>query len=85
MAFAIEFAPSAAREFRKLAREVQLRMRPRIDALSNDPRPHGAKKLAGARDLWRIRVGNYRVVYQVRDELLIVLVLRVAHRRDVYR
>jgi len=85
MAYTIEFAPSAEREFRKLAREVQLRVRPRIDSLAYEPRPAGAKKLRGQEDLWRIRAGDYRIVYEVRDRILVVLVVRVAHRREVYR
>lgn len=85
MAYTVDFAPSAAREFRRLAREIQLRLRPHIDALANDPRPEGAKKLKGSEDLWRIRVGAYRIVYEIRDRTLIVLVVRVAHRREVYR
>jgi len=85
MAYAVEFAPSAEREFRKLAREIQLRLRPHIDALGSDPRPVGAKKLKGRDDLWRIRAGDYRIVYEVRDRALVVLVVRVAHRREVYR
>ena len=85
MAYAVEFAPGAEREFRRLAREIQLRLRPRIDALGYDPRPAGAKKLKGRDDLWRIRAGDYRIVYEVRDRILVVLVVRVAHRREVYR
>jgi mRNA interferase RelE/StbE len=85
MAYAVDFAPSAEREFLKLAREIQLRLRPRIDMLANDPRPAGAKKLKEREDLWRIRVGNYRIVYEVRDRTLVVLVIRVAHRREVYK
>ena len=85
MAHAIEFAPSARRELRKLPREVQLKLNERIDSLSSDPRPRGSKKLRGSDELWRIRVGDYRVVYEVRDKILVVLVLRVAHRREVYR
>ena len=85
MAYAVEFAPSAEREFRKLAREIQLRLRPRIDALAADPRAAGAKKLKGRDDLWRIRAGDYRIVYEIRDRLLVVLVIRIAHRREVYR
>ena len=85
MAYAVGFAPSAAREFRRLAREIQLRLRPHIDALASNPRPEGAKKLKGSDDLWRIRVGVYRIVYETRDRTLVVLVVRVAHRREVYR
>ncbi len=85
MAYAVEFSPSAEREFRKLAREIQLSLRPRIDALADDPRPAGAKKLKGRDGLWRIRAGDYRIVYEVGDQILVVLVVRVAHRREVYR
>jgi mRNA interferase RelE/StbE len=85
MAYAIEFAPSAERAFRKLARDVQRRLRPRVDALADNPRPPGSKKLKAPVDLWRIRIGDYRVVYEIRDRILVVLVVRVAHRRDVYR
>ncbi len=85
MAYAVEFSPGAEREFRKLAREIQLGLRPRIVALAYDPRPAGAKKLKGRHDLWRIRAGDYRIVYEVRDRTLVVLVVRVAHRREAYR
>ena len=85
MAYAVEFSPSAAREFRKLTPEVQRRLSPHIDSRAQDPRRSGAKKLMGREDLWRIRVGDYRIVYEVRDRTLVVLVVRVAHRRDVYR
>ena len=53
--------------------------------LAHDPRPTGVVKLAGDENLWRIRIGNYRVVYEIHDDRLMVLVLRVAHRKDVYR
>ena len=85
MAYAVEFSPSAAREFRKLAPEIQRRLSPDIDSLAQNPRRSGAKKLKGREDLWRIRVGDYRIIYEVRDRTLVVLVVRVAHRRDDYR
>ncbi len=56
MVYAVEFAPSAERDFRNLARDVQIRLRPRIDSLADQPRPAGARKLKGRRELWRIRV-----------------------------
>ena len=56
-----------------------------MDGLAKEPRPKGVKKLSGADDLYRIRVGDYRVVYQIRDDRLIVLVVRIGHRKDVYR
>lgn len=85
MAYAVEISPGAEREFRKLDHETQRRLRPRIEALASEPRPAGAKKLKGREDLWRIRAGDYRIVYEVRDRILVVLVVRIAHRREVYR
>jgi len=57
----------------------------KIDALADNPRPSGAEKLKGAKDLWRIRSGNYRIIYTIQDEALLVLVIRIGHRREVYR
>lgn len=85
MAYTVEFSANADREFRKFSRDLQLRLRPRIDALETDPRPPGAKKLAGRENLWRIRVGDYRVVYEIYDRILVVLIVRIAHRREAYR
>jgi mRNA interferase RelE/StbE len=56
----------------------------RIEALAENPRPPGCKKLRGATDLWRIRVGNYRVVYQVADAVLLVEIRAIGDRKDVY-
>ncbi|MEK7411986.1 MAG: type II toxin-antitoxin system RelE/ParE family toxin [Planctomycetota bacterium] len=56
-----------------------------IDALAHNPRPPGAKKLVGGAGEWCIRVGDYRIVYEVHGGRLVVLVVRVAHRREVYR
>jgi mRNA interferase RelE/StbE len=56
-----------------------------MDGLGKEPRPKGVKKLAGAEDLYRIRVGDYRVVFQIQDDRLMVLVVRIGHRKDAYR
>ncbi len=86
MAYRIEFAPAARRQFRKLSPEVRRALAARIDALAQDPRPNDAKKLSGGhRDLWRFREGDYRVVYEIRGEMLVVLVVGVGHRREIYR
>lgn len=53
--------------------------------LQTNPRPHGVKKLQGTSNSWRIRVGNYRVIYEIHDDVLVVLVIEIAHRRDAYR
>jgi mRNA interferase RelE/StbE len=85
VAYAVEFTRRAADQFRALPREVQQRMAPRISALADDPRPGGARKLAGGEDLYRLRVGDYRILYAIRDEVLLVLVVAMGHRREVYR
>ncbi len=83
--YQVEFAPSARRELRALTPHVQERLRLRIDALAEDPRPHRAARFVGLEDGYRLRVGDYRVIYQVRDRVLVVLVVRIGHRREVYR
>ena len=63
---------------------MQRRVERAISDLPLNPRPLRSRKLSGATDLWRIRVGDYRLVYRVRDEVLLVLVVAVGHRKDVY-
>ncbi len=81
----IQVLPSAARELRKAPVSVRHRLISAIDRLSTQPRPPDARKLRGTDEVWRIRVGDYRVLYQVRDDVLLVLIIKVGHRRDVYR
>jgi len=83
--YRIEISPRAAREIRALPRQLQVRISARLTALANDPRPPGTKLLSGEEGLYRIRVGDYRVVYAVEDDVLLVLVVKVGHRRDVYQ
>lgn len=83
-AYGITFASSAKREFRDLEPDVIERILPKIRELANTPRPPGCKKLHGYKDLWRIRIGDYRVVYAIDDAARTVDVTRIAHRRDVY-
>lgn len=85
MRYTVEFTPGCARQLEKLPRNVQVRLKPHIDALAEEPRPGGAEKLAGEEGLYRIRVGDHRIIYFVEDQALIVLVVKVGHRRDVYR
>lgn len=83
--YAILFKPSADRELSRLPVDAQKRLVSTIEALGANPRPTGVVKMAGDENLWRVRVGVYRIVYEIHDGKLIVLVLRVAHRKDVYR
>lgn len=84
MTYEIEFTTAAARDFKKLDPQVCRRIVPAIEALADDPRPTGVKKLKGEVDLWRIRVGDYRIIYEIEDAKLVIYVLRVSHRKDAY-
>jgi mRNA interferase RelE/StbE len=84
--YTIEIKPSAARTLRLLPAPVRGKLVAAIDALADEPRPSGCKKLAGQIDRYRVRAaGTYRIVYEIHDDRLIVVVIRVGHRRDVYR
>ena len=86
MTYRIEFAPTAKRDLKKFSPGAVLkRNRDTIDNLANEPRPGGVTKLQGTDDLWRIRVGDYRIVYSINDGKLLVLVVRLGHRRDIYK
>jgi len=85
MKYRIQIRPQALKALKKIDEPDQSRIMRRIDSLASDPRPEGVKKLQGEDDFYRIRVGDYRVVYQIEDDVLLVLVARVAHRKDVYR
>ena len=83
--YTIEFSPRAARDFKSLGPETQRRFKPRIDALADNPRPHGVEKLHGEEGLFRVRAGDYRIVYSIMDDRLVVLLVKIGHRREVYR
>jgi mRNA interferase RelE/StbE len=83
--YKVLFKPSADRALRKLPKDVQRRIVGEIALLARNPRPPGVVKLAGDENLWRIRIGDYRVVYEIHNDRLVIVVLRVAHRKDVYR
>ena len=85
MSYRVEFTTAAARQIRKLPKPARTRVLTAVSGLTDDPRPHGAKKLVGERTAWRIRVGDYRVIYDVIDAQLTVTVVRAAHRREVYK
>jgi len=79
------FKPSAERSFLALPKDVQRRLDARLLALQNTPRPPGIKALAGATGVYRLRVGDYRILYEVHDERVLVLLLAMGQRREVYR
>lgn len=85
MSYRIAISSAAARQLRKLDAQARRRIQAAIDLLSENPRPAGAKKLVGGGGEWRVRTGNYRIIYELNDDVLLVLVLAVGHRRQIYR
>ena len=85
MSYRIELSPAAVRQLRKLDRVAQRRVQAAIELLATEPRPGGAKKLVGGDGEWRVRTGDYRIVYEIRDGVLLILVVSVGHRRDIYQ
>ena len=85
MTYRITLAPAAARQLRKFDPQVRRRIQAALELLATEPRPPAATQLVGGSGEWRVRTGDYRIVYEIRDEELLVLVLRIGHRRDVYR
>jgi mRNA interferase RelE/StbE len=83
--YRVEWKNSAYKELQKLPRPMITRIVAEVADLSNDPYPHGVKKLVGSEFSYRIRIGDYRVVYEVFENRLVIEIVRVRHRRDVYR
>lgn len=85
MAYEIEFTRAAVKAFDKLQVKDRRRLSDALDELERDPHSQGSRKIAGSEGLFRVRVGDYRIVYRVEEEQLVVLVVRLGHRKDVYR
>ena len=84
MTYNIQMLPAAARAIRKLPPEALRRVQGTIELLADDPRPPAARRLTG-RPEWRVRTGDYRVLYRIEDDVLTVVVVHAGHRREVYR
>jgi mRNA interferase RelE/StbE len=84
MAYAVEILRPAQRQLAKLDQQAQRHIIDSIRALADNPRPSGCKKLSG-RLAWRIRVGDYRVIYEIHDQQLVIVVVTLGNRKDVYR
>ncbi len=84
MLYIVTFRTSAVKELRKLPTAARKQVSEVIDTLALQPRPHGVKKMAGV-DAWRIRVGDYRVIYSIVDGQLVVEIIKIGNRREVYR
>ena len=83
--YEVILSPKAEKQLDALPKPIQRRIAEAAEGLETNPRPHGVKKLEGADNLWRIRVGDYRLVYTIEDDRLIVLVVKIGHRREIYR
>jgi mRNA interferase RelE/StbE len=83
--YRVEVARRAVKAIARLPRAEQQRIRAAVDLLAESPRPPGCSALSGEENTYRVRVGDYRVLYEVHDRVLVVHVIRVGHRRDVYR
>jgi mRNA interferase RelE/StbE len=86
--YRVELAPAARRQLRRLDKKIAGRVLIALDGLRANPRPPGCRAMAGQAGRWRIRpggAGDYRVVYEIRDDVLLVLVVTIAHRREAYR
>lgn len=84
MAYQVTLTTTADKAVARLPKDIRSRVADRLASLSSDPRPPGSVKLSG-RDTYRVRVGNYRIIYSIHDARLVVLVIDVGHRREVYR
>ena len=82
--YSIEVKPSARKELEALPDDILARVLQKMEALGAAPRPAGCKKLKGYKDQWRVRVGDWRVVYMIDDRVKLISITRIAHRREVY-
>lgn len=85
MAYRVILSGKVRKQIDALPRSAWTRVRSAIDGLESDPRPPGAIKMKGSTDTWRVRAGDYRILYTIEDDRLVVLVVKVGHRREVYR
>ncbi len=83
--YRVEISATAERQLRKLSRDEQIRVVRVIQRLSADPRPAGCRKLSGYDDVFRVRVGRFRILYSIEDRRLVVIVLKLGDRKDIYR
>lgn len=85
MIYEIKFTKAARKMFRKLSQELQDCIQIKIDDLAIEPRPNGVKKLQGKENSYRIRVGDYRIIYDIFDNVLLISIVEIGHRSQVYK
>jgi mRNA interferase RelE/StbE len=85
MRYAIEFTPTAVKDLKALPKAILKKIDARIALLADDPQPKGVKKLQGCEELYRVRVGDYRIVYTMENGKLTIVIVRIGHRKEIYR
>ncbi|BAZ69020.1 MAG: type II toxin-antitoxin system RelE/ParE family toxin [Pelatocladus maniniholoensis HA4357-MV3] len=85
MIYQVEITSRAAKQLKKIPEDIKLRIEEKIQELAENPRPDGVVKLEDSEDTYRVRVGKYRILYEVKDDLLIVKIVKIGHRKDVYK
>ncbi len=85
MKYEISFKPSVARQLRKLAKDIAKLISKKIDSLADNPFPHGYTEMKGSKNFYRIKAGDYRIIYTVEHGELLILVVSIGHRREIYR
>jgi mRNA interferase RelE/StbE len=85
MKYQIKILSKARRSIKKLPKSIQNELKNTIRSLAENPRPLGVKKLAGNYNLYRVRLGDYRVIYEIQDEVLLIIIVLAGHRKEIYR
>lgn len=85
MAYTVLLSPAAERQLKAFVQSIQKRIAKRLRTLRDNPRPQGVQKLAGEENLYRIREGDYRIIYTIRDKELIILVVKIGDHKEIYR
>jgi mRNA interferase RelE/StbE len=85
MTYEIEILSKPRRQIKALPKDIQNLVRVKIRSLAENPRPPGVKKLSGIKNLYRVRVGEYRIIYDIQDRVLVVVIVSVGHRSKIYR
>lgn len=84
MTYSIQILNKARKQIKALPKDIQAQVRAAIKALAHEPRPSRVKKLSGSKNLYRIRIRQYRVIYEIKDDVLLIVVVIVGHRREIY-
>ncbi len=85
MTYEVEITPAAKRQIKKLTKSIQQLIVERLEELVDNPRPPGVIKMEAEENLYRVRVGDYRIIYEIQDSVLLIVVVKVGHRANVYR